>query len=83
MADNKRSSAEALMRRLDNERSYLRSQLTSEVTLKLELQNTLDVATKNLGEIKQTYANERDTAEVNGIYASGVYCVESLYNRTL
>jgi chromosome segregation ATPase len=63
-ADAKRASAEALMRRLDNERSYLRSQLTSEVTLKLELQTTLDQATKNLGELKQTYAAEREAAEV-------------------
>ena len=62
-ADAKRAAAEALLRRLDNERAYLRSQLTSEVTLKNELQETLDNATRQLGELKQTSANERDSAE--------------------
>jgi len=62
-ADAKRAAAEALLRRLDNERAYLRSQLTSEVTLKNELQETLDNATRQLGELKQTSANERDAAE--------------------
>ena len=53
-ANAKRAASEALLRRLDNERSYLRSQLTSEVTLKNELQATLDGATRQLGELKQS-----------------------------
>ena len=59
-AEAKRSAAEAMLRRLDNERSYLRSQLTSEVTLKNELQATLDQATKGMGELKQQLQAERE-----------------------
>ena len=51
-AHAKRAAAEAVVRRLDNERAYLRSQLTSEVTLKNELTETLDNATRQLAEFK-------------------------------
>jgi hypothetical protein len=62
-ANAKRAASEALLRRLDNERSYLRSQLTSEVTLKNELQATLDGATRQLGELKQSSRTEREKSE--------------------
>ena len=40
------------MRRLDNERQYLKSQLQSEITCKDELREALATATRQLGDIK-------------------------------
>ena len=52
---------EAMLRRLDNERQYLKNQLTSEVTCKNELQETLERTTRQLGEMKAAWKSESDT----------------------
>jgi chromosome segregation ATPase len=51
---------EAMLRRLDNERQYLKNQLTSEVTCKNELQETLERTTRQLGEMKAAWKSESD-----------------------
>ena len=52
---------EAMLRRLDNERQYLKNQLTSEVTCKNELQETLERTTRQLGEMKAAWKSESDS----------------------
>lgn len=47
-----RAAREAVVRRLDNERQYLKSQLQSEITCKDELREALTRATGQLGEMK-------------------------------
>lgn len=47
-----RAAREAVVRRLDNERQYLKSQLQSEITCKDELREALGTATRQLGDIK-------------------------------
>lgn len=47
-----RAAREAMVRRLDNERQYLKSQLQSEITCKDELREALATATRQLGDIK-------------------------------
>lgn len=47
-----RAAREAVVRRLDNERQYLKSQLQSEITCKDELREALATATRQLGDIK-------------------------------
>ncbi len=47
-----RAAREAVVRRLDNERQYLKSQLQSEITCKDELREALNTATRQLGDIK-------------------------------
>ncbi|CAM9090655.1 unnamed protein product [Hapterophycus canaliculatus] len=47
-----RAAREAMIRRLDNERQYLKSQLQSEITCKDELREALAKATRQLGDIK-------------------------------
>lgn len=47
-----RAAREAMVRRLDNERQYLKSQLQSEITCKDELREALAKATRQLGDIK-------------------------------
>ena len=54
-----RAAREALVRRLDNERQYLKSQLQSEITCKDELREALATATRQLGEIKVRYHRDR------------------------
>jgi len=51
---------EAMLRRLDNERQYLKNQLTSEVTCKNELQETLERTTRQLGEMKAAWKSESE-----------------------
>ncbi|GMH51794.1 hypothetical protein TL16_g01087 [Triparma laevis f. inornata] len=55
------SANEAMLRRLDNERQYLKNQLTSEVTCKNELQETLERTTRQLGEMKMAWKSESDS----------------------
>lgn len=47
-----RAAREAVVRRLDNERQYLKNQLQSEITCRNELREALATATRQLGEIK-------------------------------
>lgn len=47
-----RAAREAMVRRLDNERQYLKSQLQTEITCKDELREALAKATRQLGDIK-------------------------------
>ena len=53
-------SHESMMRRLDNERQYLKSQLSSEITLKNELQNTLSHCQKQLADIQRQWGDDVD-----------------------
>jgi hypothetical protein len=54
-------SQESMLRRLDNERQYLKSQLTSEITLKNELQQTLAHCQKQLADIQRQWTEDVDT----------------------
>jgi hypothetical protein len=49
---------ESLVRRIDNERSYLKSQLTSEILLKNELQNSLNLCQEKLIEIQKQWNDD-------------------------
>ncbi|CAM9333908.1 unnamed protein product [Sphacelaria rigidula] len=57
-----RAAREAVVRRLDNERQYLKSQLQSEITCRDELREALATATRQLGEIKVTDWSEEQAA---------------------
>ena len=57
------ASTEAMLRRLDNERQYLRSQLQSEITLKNELQEALDRTAAQLGELRASSRSQFDDLE--------------------
>lgn len=52
---------DAMIRRLDNERQYLKSQLTSEITLKNELQTALSQCQVQLQEIQAQWKKDVDT----------------------
>ncbi|CAM9299338.1 unnamed protein product [Chrysoparadoxa australica] len=52
------AGTEAVIRRLDNERQYLKSQLESELTCKGELQEALDKSSRQLGEVKAAWKQE-------------------------
>lgn len=62
-----RAAREAVVRRLDNERQYLKSQLQSEITCKDELREALATATRQLGDIK-----------VRRLGGGGVCCVHHI-----
>ena len=49
------------MRRLDNERQYLKSQLASEITHKNELQTALSQCQQQLADIQKQWAEDVDT----------------------
>jgi hypothetical protein len=53
-------SHEAMLRRLDNERQYLKSQLASEITLKNELQSTLAQCQKQLADVQRQWGDDVD-----------------------
>lgn len=53
-------SQESMLRRLDNERQYLKSQLSSEITLKNELQQTLSHCQKQLADIQRQWTDDVD-----------------------
>jgi hypothetical protein len=54
------AGSEAVLRRLDNERQYLRSQLESELTCKSELQEALDRAQRQLNDVKLGWQRDQD-----------------------
>ena len=54
-------SNEAIMRRLDNERQYLKSQLSSEITHKNELQTTLTQCQTQLADMQRQWKTDVDT----------------------
>jgi hypothetical protein len=54
------AGSEAVLRRLDNERQYLRSQLESELTCKSELQEALDRAQRQLHDVKLGWQRDQD-----------------------
>ncbi|CAM9178368.1 unnamed protein product [Scytosiphon promiscuus] len=54
-----RAAREAVVRRLDNERQYLKSQLQSEITCKDELREALTTATRQLGDVKADWVEEQ------------------------
>ena len=55
-----RAASDAMLRRLENERQYLKSQLTSEVTCKGELQAALDAVTRRLAERQANWKEQSD-----------------------
>ena len=52
-----------MLRRLDNERLYLKSQLGTEITCKNELQETLDHTHKDFAEAKSIWKREKEESE--------------------
>jgi len=64
--DVNKHSNEATIRRLDNERQYLKSQLASEITHKNELQTALNEAQTQLAECQRQWKSDVDTLkEIN------------------
>ena len=59
--DMNKHSSEAVIRRLDNERQYLKSQLASEITLKNELQTALSAAQNQLASVQGQWKIDVDT----------------------
>jgi len=59
--DVNKHSNEATIRRLDNERQYLKSQLASEITHKNELQTALTQAQTQLSECQRQWKSDVDT----------------------
>ena len=55
-----KQSQEAALRRLDNEKQYLKSQLTSEITLKNELQSALTHCQHQLADVTAQWHREAD-----------------------
>ena len=53
--DVNKHQQESLIRRIDNERQYLKSQLSSEILLKNELQNTLNICQQKLNDIQRQW----------------------------
>ncbi len=56
--DSNKLNQEAVLRRLDNERHYLKNQLTSEITLKNELQNVLQNTQQQLQETQRQWQDD-------------------------
>ena len=56
--DVNKHSHESMMRRLDNERQYLKSQLASEITLKNELQNSLSACQVQMNDIQRQWTDD-------------------------
>jgi len=59
-SDVNKHSHESMMRRLDNERQYLKSQLASEITLKNELQNSLSSCQAQMNDIQRQWTEDVD-----------------------
>ena len=57
-SDVNKHSHESMMRRLDNERQYLKSQLASEITLKNELQNSLSSCQMQMNDIQRQWTDD-------------------------
>lgn len=64
--DVNKHSNEATIRRLDNERQYLKSQLASEITHKNELQTALTAAQTQLAECQRQWKSDVDTLKEIG-----------------
>lgn len=56
-----KQSADATIRRLDNERQYLKSQLASEITHKNEVQNALTRSQLQLSDVQRQWKDDVDT----------------------
>ena len=56
-----RQNSEAMLRRLDNERQYLKSQLASEITHKNELQGTLNNVQAQLADVNRQWKVDVET----------------------
>lgn len=59
--DGNKLSQDAVMRRLDNERHYLKNQLSTEITLKGELQSALTKAQTQLQEVQGQWSEDVNT----------------------
>jgi hypothetical protein len=69
------AGSEAVLRRLDNERQYLRSQLESELTCKSELQEALERAQRQLNDVKLGWQRDQDRLFLVRIsYCCGCCC---------
>ena len=60
MKEAGKQNQDAVIRRLDNERQYLKSQLASEITHKNELQTALTLSQQQLGEVQQQWRSDVD-----------------------
>lgn len=59
--EGSKQTQDSLMRRLDNERQYLKSQLASEITHKNELQTALTQCQQQLADMQKQWAEDVDT----------------------
>lgn len=59
--DANKHNQDAMLRRLDNERQYLKNQLSSEITLKNELQNTLTQCQHKLADMQRQWQDDVNT----------------------
>lgn len=59
--DSNKLTQEAVLRRLDNERNYLKNQLTSEITLKNELQTVLTQCQEQLSQAQKQWQEDVNT----------------------
>jgi hypothetical protein len=57
---NQKQQNDAIVRRLDNERQYLKNQLASEITLKSELQNALTKSQQQLHAVQKQWTEDVD-----------------------
>lgn len=68
-----KQSQDAVIRRLDNERQYLKSQLASEVTHKSELQTAFAQCQQQLNEVQKQWKNDVDTLKDINIQANHTF----------
>merc|ERR1711871_1744667 len=61
MQTGSKQTNDATIRRLDNERQYLKSQLASEITHKNEMQTTLTNVQHQLAEVQRQWKSDVDT----------------------
>jgi hypothetical protein len=65
-----KQSQDAVIRRLDNERQYLKSQLASEVTHKSELQAAFTQCQQQLGDVQKQWKSDVDTLKEQAAHAA-------------
>jgi hypothetical protein len=65
-ADDSRTSHEAALRRLDNEKQYLKNQLASEITLKSEMQAALVLCQQQLSEAQVQWRGDVEELREGG-----------------
>lgn len=69
LKESGKQNQDAMVRRLDNERQYLKSQLASELTHKNELQAALNRSQQQLNEVQKQWKSDVDTLKDAGAAA--------------